>query len=174
VHDRQRPRPGHRAQHGGDQLGHPRLEIGDLPGKLADPVGEHPQGPGQAPVGRVRGDRVHVLNVEHEHRVGPERRAVAARELTKLHETVYRGTLGDLGSQLAADPGADKGEYTLVIAGAPAAAPEQAELDRLLGILLGYLGVRQAAEAAAKIIGVGKNEAYKRALQLREGSDSDY
>lgn len=106
---------------------------------------------------------------------GPGRRAVAARELTKLHETIYRGTLRELLDLIAADPGGEKGEYTLVVAGADAAAePDDAELDRILGVLLGYLGVRQGADAAARILGIKKNAAYKRALQLRESTDDDY
>jgi 16S rRNA (cytidine1402-2'-O)-methyltransferase len=107
--------------------------------------------------------------------LGTERRAVAARELTKRFETLYRGTLGELQAQLSADPGANKGEYTLVVAGAPAAvAAEAGELDQMLRVLLGYLGVRQAADATVKLLGVRRNEAYKRALELREGSDSEY
>lgn len=106
--------------------------------------------------------------------LGAERRAVAARELTKLHETLYRGTLGELTGQLDTASGADKGEYTLVIAGAASAPAGAAELDRTLTVLLGYLGVRQAAEAAAKLLGLRRNQAYKRALQLRESTDSDY
>ncbi len=105
---------------------------------------------------------------------GGDRPAMAARELTKLHESIYRGSLAEVTAQLAADPGAGKGEYTLVIGGAAAPPPEPAALDRTLTVLLGYLGVRQAAEAAAKLLGVRKNEAYKRALQLRESSDRDY
>lgn len=106
--------------------------------------------------------------------LGEEREAVAARELTKLHETIYRGTLADVRRQIDADPGGNKGEYTLVIAGAGVAGPDSADLDRALRVLLGYLGVRQAADAAAKILGVKKNAAYKRALELREGSDASY
>jgi 16S rRNA (cytidine1402-2'-O)-methyltransferase len=107
--------------------------------------------------------------------LGPDRRAVAARELTKLHETIYRGTLAELQVQLAADPGANKGEYTLVIAGAAALPDDSTEaLDQALQVLLGYLGVRQAAEAAAKILGVRKNTAYKRALEMRESTDEQY
>ncbi len=105
---------------------------------------------------------------------GADRPAMAARELTKLHESIYRGSLAEVAAQLAADPGAGKGEYTLVIGGAAAAPAEAAAIDRTLTVLLGYLGVRQAAEAAAKLLGVRKNEAYKRALQLRESSDRDY
>lgn len=107
--------------------------------------------------------------------MGGQREAVAARELTKLHETIYRGTLADIQKQIKADPGGSKGEYTLVVTGAAAAAPpDNIDLDRALKVLLGYLGVRQAAEAASKILGIKKNAAYKRALQLREDADGEY
>ncbi|MEE4185834.1 MAG: 16S rRNA (cytidine(1402)-2'-O)-methyltransferase [Gammaproteobacteria bacterium] len=104
---------------------------------------------------------------------GPERQAVAARELTKLHETVYRGTLAQLTAQLAAGPGADKGEYTLVIAGAAPTPTDGAELDRILGIMLGFLGVRQAADATVAILGVRRNDAYRRALEIRASAEGD-
>jgi 16S rRNA (cytidine1402-2'-O)-methyltransferase len=48
---------------------------------------------------------------------GPGRRAVACRELTKTHEEIRRGTLGELTTWAAGDP---LGEITLVVAGAPA------------------------------------------------------
>jgi len=105
---------------------------------------------------------------------GPDRPVVAARELTKLHETFYRGTVAEVLGQLGADPGATKGEYTVVVGGAPELIASNAELDRVLQVLLGYLGVRQSADAAAKILGVGKRDAYQRALQLRESTDDDY
>jgi 16S rRNA (cytidine1402-2'-O)-methyltransferase len=107
--------------------------------------------------------------------LGPDRQAVAARELTKLHETLYRGTLAEVLTQISTDPGGNKGEYTLIVAGAAASPPaDAAELDRALQVLLGYLGVRQAADAAAKLLGVKKNAAYKRALELRESADDAY
>lgn len=49
--------------------------------------------------------------------LGPERPAVACRELTKTHEEIARGTLAELGEWAAAEP---LGEVTLVVAGAPA------------------------------------------------------
>ncbi|HEV3287660.1 MAG TPA: hypothetical protein VG123_01570, partial [Streptosporangiaceae bacterium] len=51
---------------------------------------------------------------------GPDRRAVACRELTKTYEEIRRGTLADLASWAA--PGV-RGEITLVVAGAPGGAP---------------------------------------------------
>lgn len=49
---------------------------------------------------------------------GPERPAVLTRELTKLHQDVLRGTLGELAARIAADP--PRGEWTLVLGPAPA------------------------------------------------------
>jgi 16S rRNA (cytidine1402-2'-O)-methyltransferase len=106
--------------------------------------------------------------------LGESRQVVAARELTKLHETIYRGTAAEVLSQVVADAGGSKGEYTLVIAGAAAAPDAGHELDRVLEVLLEYLGLRQAADAAARLLGVRKNRAYKRALELREASDDQY
>jgi 16S rRNA (cytidine1402-2'-O)-methyltransferase len=106
--------------------------------------------------------------------LGKDRHAVAARELTKLHETLYRGSLAEVLAQVIADPGGSKGEYTLVIAGAAEAVVADSDLDKALQVLLGYLGVRQAADAAAKLLGVKKNAAYKRALELREATDDKY
>jgi hypothetical protein len=40
--------------------------------------------------------------------------------------------------------------------------------------LLGYLGVRQSADAAAKILDVKKRDAYQRALELRESTDDQF
>ncbi len=106
--------------------------------------------------------------------LGPDREAVAARELTKLHETLYRGTLEEVLAQISADPGGGKGEYTLVVAGADAEPADGADLDRTLRVLLGYLSVRQAADATAKLLGVKKNAAYRRALELRDSTDDAY
>ena len=106
---------------------------------------------------------------------GADRQAIAARELTKLHETIYRGSLAEIGAQLAADPGAAKGEYTLVIRGAAESPTDQADVDRTLTVLLGYLGVRQAAEAAAKLLGIrnrGVGQAIARRLRREESPGS--
>jgi 16S rRNA (cytidine1402-2'-O)-methyltransferase len=99
---------------------------------------------------------------------------VAARELTKLHETIYRGSVIEVLDQIVADSGGDKGEFTLVIAGADAPVADDLELDRVLKILLGFMGVRQSSEAAAALLSVRKRVAYQRALELREDTDSNY
>jgi 16S rRNA (cytidine1402-2'-O)-methyltransferase len=102
---------------------------------------------------------------------GGERAAVIARELTKRHETVYRGTLAELVQRAAQDPDLARGEITIVIAGAVAAPQgDAALLARALPLLLKDLPPARAAAIAAQLSGVPRRLAYEQALQLgREG-----
>ena len=116
---------------------------------------------------------------------GDARRATVAREITKMHETTYRGTLREMCVRAHADVDVGRGEIVLLIGGAPpVAAGAEGEgsrdgadghggaLDRVLKILLTELPLKQAAHLAAQITEVRGNEAYKRALQLRRESAS--
>ena len=100
--------------------------------------------------------------------LGDERRAVLARELTKLHESLRTGTLAELCAWAQQDPAAGKGEVVLLLAGAETAASPAVgiEPDALLKILLEELPLKQAAALAARITGSGRNELYKRALEI--------
>ncbi len=105
---------------------------------------------------------------------GPARPAVVAREITKLHETTYRGTLGELVARAADDGDFVRGEIVLLVGGAPAVEEGGedgygGELDRVLGLLMVELPLKQAAGLAAKLTGARDNEAYKRALRLKAG-----
>jgi 16S rRNA (cytidine1402-2'-O)-methyltransferase len=105
--------------------------------------------------------------------LGGERRATLARELTKLHETLYRGTVAELCERSRVDPNLVRGEIVLVIAGAPPRETNHgAELDRALAVLLAELPLKQAARLAASLVGARDNEAYKRALVLKGDADS--
>ena len=98
---------------------------------------------------------------------GEKRRVVLAREISKLFETVYSSTIGDLLDWLQADANQQKGEFVLVLEGAEEQMnPQFAELEQLLKILLEELPVKQASQIAAKITGVKKNQIYKLALEL--------
>ncbi|HEY4975373.1 MAG TPA: 16S rRNA (cytidine(1402)-2'-O)-methyltransferase [Steroidobacteraceae bacterium] len=104
---------------------------------------------------------------------GAERPAVVTRELTKMHESVYRGTLGTLSALAASDADMARGEITVVIAGA---APERAIegdsglLTRALQLLLPELPPARAAAIAAQLAGVKRNDAYQLALRLQRGT----
>jgi 16S rRNA (cytidine1402-2'-O)-methyltransferase len=107
---------------------------------------------------------------------GAARAGAVAREITKLHEITYRGSLGELLSLASSDADFVRGEIVLLIAGAALpAAPLDAgadghggALDKALAALLKELPLKQAARLAAEITGARDNEAYKRALRLKE------
>ena len=112
---------------------------------------------------------------------GGERNAAVAREITKLHETTYRGALRDLAARAGSDADFSRGEIVLIVAGAPQKSAEDegggadghgGTLDRVLKILLAELPLKQAAHLAAQITEARGNEAYKRALRLKDESAS--
>jgi 16S rRNA (cytidine1402-2'-O)-methyltransferase len=109
---------------------------------------------------------------------GEGRAAALVREATKLHETTYRGSLQQLLIKAKEDPDLSRGEMVLIVGGAPAAAGDEAQsearaqLDKVLLTLLAELPLKQAARLAAQITGARDNEAYKRALVLKEQSAS--
>jgi 16S rRNA (cytidine1402-2'-O)-methyltransferase len=100
---------------------------------------------------------------------GPARQVVLAREVSKLFEQIHRCPLGEAVAWLKADPNHEKGEFVVLVEGAPPAAEGQdAEADRVLQILLAELPVKQAAALAAQITGKKKNALYDRALALKQ------
>jgi 16S rRNA (cytidine1402-2'-O)-methyltransferase len=101
---------------------------------------------------------------------GDDRRIAIARELTKLYEEVWRGTLGDAVVHLAAHE--PRGEHVLVLDGAPpAAAVDDDALEAAVAReLAGGASARDAAAAVAVDLGVPKRRAYEVAVRLRAKS----
>ena len=99
---------------------------------------------------------------------GVDRSVVVARELTKLHEEHWRGTLGE--ATAWADAAAPKGELVLVLDGAPAPAEaDRASIEAALTVeLRDGATARDAAATVARALGVPKRRAYELAVQLRE------
>lgn len=98
---------------------------------------------------------------------GAERAVVLAREISKAFETIHSTTLAALSDWIAGDTNQQKGEFVLVVQGATVQADELAvELEHVLGVLLEELPVKQAAQMAARITGLKKNQVYQRALQM--------
>lgn len=105
---------------------------------------------------------------------GPERQIVLARELTKTFEQIHRCPLGEAPAWLAADSNHQRGEFVLLLAGAPEAAAEEeipAEALRVLTILLAELPVKQASSLAAEITGANRKKLYQAALDMRAERD---
>lgn len=100
-----------------------------------------------------------------------ERRIAVARELTKMHEEIWRGTVGDAVARFASNE--PMGEFVVVLEGAPpreSATPEEIDdaVDRALGA---GLSVRDAADAVASALGVPKRTAYRATLARKNASE---
>ncbi len=92
---------------------------------------------------------------------GPARRIALARELTKLHESLETGTLGEISARLGDDIPL-KGEFVLVVAGAAeAAGGDVVEAARVFAILHAELPATTAAKLTAKITGLSRNAVYR-------------
>ncbi len=102
--------------------------------------------------------------------LGGMREIVIARELTKLFEAIHRCRLDEAGAWLADDANRQRGEFVLIVSGAPEQEQEglPAEAERVLRLLLAELPLKQSAALAAAITGARKNELYARALALRD------
>ncbi|WP_085315268.1 16S rRNA (cytidine(1402)-2'-O)-methyltransferase [Derxia lacustris] len=108
-----------------------------------------------------------------EEALGATRRIVIARELTKLHEQIFAGTLAEARDWLGADANHARGEFVLVIEAAPPGATDDADLDRLLKPLLAALPLSRATKVACEISGLHRKAVYARALALRGTADDD-
>lgn len=98
------------------------------------------------------------------------REIAVVRELTKLHETLYRGTLVEVLATMQADPNAVRGEIAIVV-GAGTAPESSAELPaKLLSALLPRLSQRDALEVVGEVTGYPRNQLYEMALQLKKGA----
>jgi 16S rRNA (cytidine1402-2'-O)-methyltransferase len=91
---------------------------------------------------------------------GGERRAAIARELTKTHEQIVTGTLTELAARLESGIPA-LGEFVIVVAGAAATTPDEAEAQRVYALLAAELPPDQALKLAGAITGVPRNVLYR-------------
>jgi 16S rRNA (cytidine1402-2'-O)-methyltransferase len=91
---------------------------------------------------------------------GESRRAVVARELTKLHEEFRRGTVAELAAYYEAT--APRGEVVVLFEGAPEAAPDHdAAWSRAAALRSGGASVRDTVRHLQEEFGVPRNEAYR-------------
>jgi len=101
-----------------------------------------------------------------------DRRAVVARELTKLHEELARGRLSELADRFG---GEVKGEITVLVEGALADEAEAASDDAILKEIqrrleAGEGSVKEISREIAQATGRPRQEVYALALRVREGA----
>jgi 16S rRNA (cytidine1402-2'-O)-methyltransferase len=102
---------------------------------------------------------------------GPQTPMLYARELTKSHETLLRGPIEDVQSQIQAltqkDPGAVKGEMAWVfdLGERVEVAANEADLQRWAAALAREMPTASAAKCLARMLGVGREQAYAALLK---------
>lgn len=98
---------------------------------------------------------------------GGERRIALCRELTKLHEEIFRTTLAGAAARYGAE--SPRGEFVLVVEGASAPEEAGATLDdglaRMAELREGGASLKDAARQAAKELDLSRNELYAAALR---------
>ena len=101
---------------------------------------------------------------------GPARSITLCRELTKLQEEIWKTTLGEAAAHYAANE--PRGEYVLVMAGAPASAGPELTLEeaaqRAQELVAQGFAPTAAAKAAAQGTPYAKGEVYKQLLLLQQ------
>ncbi len=96
-----------------------------------------------------------------------DRPIAIVREITKLHEETLRTTIGQAIAHFTEKP--PKGEFVLVVAGAPEQEPVEITAQQALELVARYRSegksLKEACKLAAKDSGFGKNELYTMALE---------
>jgi len=96
--------------------------------------------------------------------MGPERRLVVARELTKQHETFWRGTAAAAATAFASPP---RGEVVVLVAGAQeqeTLAPPEEVTAVLQHLLAGGVSISESARLVAALTGLPRRQVYRWAL----------
>jgi 16S rRNA (cytidine1402-2'-O)-methyltransferase len=111
--------------------------------------------------------RVHTTLTQLLGACGPLREVAVARELTKLHQEVWRGTLDEAVGHV--ELGEPRGEHVIVLAPAPP-TPEASddEIDAHVAAALAEgLSTRDAAARVARDLGVPRRRSYDAATRLK-------
>jgi 16S rRNA (cytidine1402-2'-O)-methyltransferase len=99
-----------------------------------------------------------------------EREAAVARELTKRHEEVRRGRLGELAAYYR-DAGAPRGEAVVVVGPpGPVAPVAESDIDARLRELLAEHSLRDAVAVLVQETTLGRRAIYERALAVQKGA----
>ena len=113
--------------------------------------------------------RVGGLLTDLVHEMGPDRRAVICRELTKRFEDISRGTLGTL--QDAVNGRMLKGEIVVLIDRAPAEETDAETLHVALEAALDQATLKDAVTQVATRFGLPRRTVYQAALELRDDDE---
>lgn len=126
----------------------------------------------------LKGESATLIFFESKHRIVAalkdflgvlgDRNACVAREITKAFESISHGTLSELLQGIEDNTDSQKGEFVVVISGAP---PDESTFDSstqdLLAELAAVMAPRQAAKIVARHSGLASKELYDWLLQQK-------
>jgi 16S rRNA (cytidine1402-2'-O)-methyltransferase len=98
-----------------------------------------------------------------------DRQIVLARELTKLHETIVKTSLGNALALVETHENMRKGEFVVIVEGADVDKKVQLitpEEEKILSVLLRECSIKTAVSMAVEITGIRKRLLYQAALSL--------
>lgn len=103
--------------------------------------------------------------------LGAERQVVLARELTKVYETFFSGSLEEGRRWLEQDPARRRGEFVILVEGRREPQTDLKDRDsrRILELLLQELPLSQAVALASRLSGESRKQLYAQALVLKSG-----
>lgn len=99
-------------------------------------------------------------------RIFPDRTVAIARELTKLHEEIVRGSAAELASRIGEAP--VLGEIVLLVGPGEAAPPSETQIEEALSAALKSASLKEAVEEVTKGLGVARKIVYNLALKMRD------
>lgn len=92
---------------------------------------------------------------------GSESTIMVAREMTKLHETFYRGSITQVARQIANDANHQKGEFVVILSLAAGGSKEWGAAVKLAHALCRDLPIKKAAKYASETFDVSRNDLYQ-------------
>jgi 16S rRNA (cytidine1402-2'-O)-methyltransferase len=118
--------------------------------------------------------RIHDMLADVASIFGSERQMVLARELTKIHEEMLRGSVSDIATELKGRP-AVKGEMTVIVAGKPEKVERIQQQHTLASRMLQLMTEASVDEKAAlkqvaREFGLGKSGAYREWQRTKSAS----
>ena len=103
-----------------------------------------------------------------------DRQIVIARELTKLHETIVKASLGEALDLVMQNDNMRKGEFVVIVDGAVEHKKDSVistEQEKLLQVLLKEVSIKTAVAMAVELTGLRKKIVYQAALMMSKDDD---
>ena len=103
------------------------------------------------------------------HEMLGDRPVALARELTKLHEELRRGTLASLAIALSDE--LLRGEFVIIVGPPTVVAVTDLEITEQLAVLCQTLSLRDASRELAEKLGIAKSRVYGIGVKIKRSSN---